>query len=373
MSRKIVIGVPKEIKNHEYRVGATPAVVKALVDQGHRVLVQTKAGTRIGFDDTAYAASGASIVSDPTEVYSAEMIVKVKEPQSSEYALLREGQVLFTYLHLAPDPDQTKILLERGVVGIAYETVSDREGKLPLLTPMSEIAGRVSIQVGGMLLQVAHGGRGVLLGGVPGVAPAKVVVLGGGVVGTEAARMAKGLGADVCILDSNLPRLRYLDALWGQQMKTIYSTSAAVEEVISDADLVIGAVLIPGKRAPKVVTRRMEKSMPHGSVVIDVSIDQGGCFETSRVTSHSEPTYEVDGIIHYGVPNMPGACARTSTQALTNATTPYILKLANMGYKEALRADPGFLLGLNICLGHVTHEGVAQDLGYTYTDPQTLL
>ncbi len=373
MSRKITIGIPKEIKNHEYRVGATPAVVRTLHSHGHTVLVETGAGSKIGFSDEMYKENGATIVSSAKDVYTADMIVKVKEPQASEYSLLREGQILFTYLHLAPDPEQTKALVESGVVAIAYETVTDHEGRLPLLTPMSEIAGRIAIQAGATALQIANGGKGVLLGGVPGVNPGKVVVIGGGVVGTESARMALGLGADVTILDTSLPRLRALDALWGPRLKTLYSTPVTLEESVKAADLVVGAVLIPGKLAPKLVTRAMIQKMSPGSVLVDVAIDQGGCFETSRVTSHSQPTYDIDGVLHYCVPNMPGACAKTSTQALTNATLSYIVKIANLGYKEALRQDSGLRKGLNVCLGKVTHHEVASDLGYTYTPPEEML
>lgn len=373
MSRKIIIGIPKEIKNHEYRVGATPSVVRALHANGHTVLVEKGAGEKIGFTDSMYLANGAIIVESPKEVYSADMIVKVKEPQPTEYKLLKEGQILFTYLHLAPDPVQTQALVESGCIAIAYETVTDHEGRLPLLTPMSEIAGRLSIQVGASSLQIANGGKGVLLGGVPGVSPAKVTIIGGGVSGTEAARMALGLGADVTILDTSLPRLRALDALWGPRLKTLYSTQLTIEQSVQTSDLVIGAVLIPGKVAPKLVTREMLQKMSRGSVLVDIAIDQGGCFETSRVTSHSQPTYEVDGILHYCVPNMPGACAKTSTEALTNATISYILKIANLGYKEALHRDSGLRKGLNVCLGHVTHPEVAADLGYTYTPPEEMI
>lgn len=373
MSRKIVIGIPKEIKNHEYRVGATPGFVKTLIQHGHTVLVEKSAGAKIGYSDEMYIECGAKIVSSAKEAYSADMVIKVKEPQPSEYKLLREGQILFTYLHLAPDPEQTKALVESGVIGIAYETVADHEGRLPLLTPMSEIAGRISIQVGATALQIANGGKGLLLGGVPGVTPGKVAVIGGGVSGTEAARIALGFGADVTVIDNNLSRLRALDAMWGPRLKTLYSTPANIEDTVRNSDLVVGAVLIPGKVAPKLVTRKMIQQMAPGSVLVDIAIDQGGCFETSRTTSHSEPTYEVDGIIHYCVPNMPGACARTSTQALTNATLSYALKLANLGYKEALRNDAGFRKGLNVCLGRVTHHEVAADLGYTYVAPEEML
>ncbi len=368
----MIIGVPKEIKNHEYRVGATPEMVSLLVRAGHEVRVQSKAGEAIGFSDTMYRDAGAKIVPSPKEVYDAEMVIKVKEPLKSEYPLLQEGQILFCFLHLAPDPVQANALLEKKVVGIAYETVTDKCDRLPLLVPMSEIAGKIAIQVGATCLQMAHGGRGVLLGGVAGVSPAKVVVLGGGIVGTQAARMALGLGADVTIVDVNLNRLRELDALYGPSLKTLYSTPAGIEEAISQADLVIGAVLIPGKLAPRLVTRPMLKNMMPGTVVVDVAIDQGGCFETSKVTSHSEPTYVVDNVVHYCVPNMPGACARTATQALTNATLPYALKIANLGYVRAMQEDPGLVPGLNVWHGQVTNRFVAQDLGYEYAAPECL-
>jgi alanine dehydrogenase len=368
------IGIPKEIKNHEYRVGATPSVVRALVLNKHEVFVETKAGLAIGYTDDMYKAAGATIVATPQEIYQlGEMIVKVKEPQKSEYPLLREGQILFTYLHLAPDPEQTKALIEQKVIGIAYETVTDTEGRLPLLTPMSEIAGRIAIQAGATALQLANGGRGVLLGGVPGVTPGKVVVIGGGVSGTESLRMALGLGADVTVLDTSLARLRALDALYGPRLKTLYSSPSNLEDQVTQADLVVGAVLIPGKLAPKLVTKEMISKMPHGAVVVDIAIDQGGCFETSRPTSHSQPTYVVDGVVHYCVPNMPGACARTATQALTNATLGYILKIANQGYKKALKEDKHLRAGLNVCLGKVTYPEVATDLGYSYTPAEELL
>ena len=372
--KKMIIGVPKEIKNHEYRVGATPVMVKALVDAGHKVFIETHAGTKIGYSDEMYRHAGAHIAKSPKEIFeAADMIVKVKEPQAAEYALLREGQILFTYLHLAPDPVQTKALVDAKVVAIAYETVTDAEGRLPLLTPMSEIAGRIAIQAGATALQIANGGKGVLLGGVPGVLPGRVVVIGGGVVGSESLRMALGLGADVTVLDSNLTRLRALDALYGPRLKTLHSSPASLEEACVRADLVIGAVLIPGKLAPKLVTKEIIQKMTHGSVVVDVAIDQGGCLETSRATSHSEPTYEVDGVVHYCVPNMPGACSRTATQALTNATMSYLLKIANRGYKEALREDKGLRNGLNVCLGKVTYPEVAKDLGYEYHNPEELI
>ncbi len=362
----MIIGIPKEIKNHEYRVGATPAMVRSLVEAGHQVWVQQNAGIEIGFTDEMFAASGAKVVPSPIEVYKAEMIIKVKEPQESEFPLLRSGQILFCYLHLAPDPIQTKHLVESGVVAIAYETVTDKQGRLPLLVPMSEIAGRISIQVGATALQLNHGGKGLLLGGVPGVFPACVVVIGGGVLGTEAARMAMGLGADVTIIDRDIARLRTLDALFGPHLKTLYSTSLAIEEAVTHADLVIGAVLIPGKTAPKLITRQMVAKMTSGSVICDAAIDQGGCSETSRPTTHGNPTYVVNDVIHYCVTNMPGACARTSTQALTNATLDYALKIANKGYKKALLDDPGFLQGLNVCHGKITNESVASDLNYKY-------
>jgi len=373
MKNKMIIGIPKEIKNHEYRVGATPTMVRALTAAGHEVLVETHAGAKIGFTDELYQAAGAKIVASAKDVYSAEMIIKVKEPQAAEYPLLREGQILFTYLHLAPDPVQTKALIDSKVVGIAYETVTCNDGRLPLLTPMSEIAGRISVQAGATALQIANGGKGLLLGGVAGVLPGKVVVIGGGVSGTEALRMALGLGADVTVLDSNLNRLRALDALYGPRLKTLYSSPQALEEQVEKADLVIGAVLIPGKLAPKLVTRKMIQKMAPGSVIVDIAIDQGGCFETSRPTSHSEATYVVDGVIHYCVPNMPGACSKTATQALTNATMQYALKIANLGYKQALREDKGLRNGLNVCLGKVTHPEVAADLGYTYHPAEEMI
>lgn len=369
----MIIGVPKEVKNHEYRVGATPAMVRVLIEAGHTVLVQSQAGQMIGFTDENYRTVGAKIVSYAKEVYEAEMIIKVKELQTEEFPLLHEGQILFCYLHLAPDPIQTKQLIESKVVAIAYETVTDTQGRLPLLVPMSEIAGRISIQVGAVSLQLNNGGKGVLLGGVPGVFPARVVVIGGGVVGTEAARMALGMGARTTIIDKDLNRLRQLDALFGPHLRTLYSTPTAIEEVVKDADLVIGSVLIPGKTAPKLITRDMVRKMKPGSVILDVAIDQGGCTETSRPTTHSEPTYVVDGVIHYCVTNMPGACARTSTLALTNATMDYALAIANKGYRNALKENPGLRNGLNVCHGHVTNESVAHDLGYEFTPPEKFL
>jgi alanine dehydrogenase len=369
----MIIGIPKEIKNHEYRVGATPAMVRALVEAGHTVFVQTKAGEKIGFSDEMFIAAGATIVSSAAEVYKCEMIIKVKELQESEFPLLHEGQILFCYLHLAPDAVQTQRLVESKVVAIAYETVTDPQGRLPLLIPMSEIAGRIAIQVGATTLQLNNGGKGLLLGGVPGVFPARVTVIGGGIVGTEAARMAMGLGASVTIIDKDLNRLRALDALFGPHLKTLYSTSTGIEEALALSDVVVGSVLIPGKTAPKLVTRAMIKKMTPGSVFIDVAIDQGGCSETSRPTTHAEPTYIVDGVIHYCVTNMPGACALTATKALTNATMDYALKIANKGYKQAMRENEGLREGLNVCHGHVTNAHVANDLGYAYVPPLELL
>lgn len=369
----MIIGIPKEIKDHEYRVGATPAMVKALIEAGHFVIVQEEAGTKIGFPNEMYANAGAKIVSTPKEVYQCEMIIKVKELQDSELSLLKPGQIIFCYLHLAPDPEQTRKLVESKVIAIAYETVTDSKGNLPLLTPMSEIAGRLSIQVGATALQLNYGGKGLLLGGVPGVHPARVVVLGGGVSGTEAARMALGTGANVTILDIDMNKLRSLDALYGPNLKTLYSTSYNIEEMVTRADLVIGAVLIPGKTAPKLITKAMIKQMSPGSVFVDISIDQGGCAETSKPTTHREPTYLVDGVVHYCVTNMPGACARTATLALTNATMGYALKIANKGYKKALLENPGLRNGLNVCNGFVTNEAVAHDLGYEYHPPERIL
>lgn len=369
----MIIGVPAEIKNHEYRVGATPSMVKAFTTDGHTILFQRGAGERIGFTDAMYEAAGATLVDTAAEVYQAEMIIKVKEPQQSEFSLMHEGQILFTYLHLAPDPELTKALLERKIVGIAYETVVDQEGRLPLLTPMSEVAGRMAPQAGATALQMANGGCGVLLGGVPGVAPGKVVIIGGGVVGANAAMVAMGMGAEVTILDRSLPRLRELDAQWGGRVRTRFSTAQTIEEEVARADLVIGAVLIPGKSAPKLITKEMVKSMHPGSVIVDVAIDQGGCSETSRPTTHSDPTYVVDDVVHYCVTNMPGGCARTSTIALTNATMPYAQSIAYVGYKKALLENPWFLPGLNVYRGHVTNRHVAADLGYDYTPPEKIL
>jgi alanine dehydrogenase len=360
----MIIGVPKESKVHEYRVGLTPQSVRELVARGHEVRVETRAGAAIDFDDEAYRAAGATIVATAEEVFAAAaLVVKVKEPQEAERRRLRPGQVLFTYLHLAPDPVQAKDLLASRAICIAYETVTSASGTLPLLAPMSEVAGRMSIQAGASALEKSHGGRGVLLSGVPGVAPARVVILGGGVVGVNAAQMAAGLGADVTVLDRSLEALRRIDARFGAAVKTLFSTEATVEAEVLQADLVIGAVLVPGAAAPRLIRRGLLARMKRGAVLVDVSIDQGGCFETSRPTTHDAPTYEVDGVIHYCVANMPGAVARTSTIALNNATLPFVLALADKGWKRALRDDAHLANGLNIARGHVTHRAVADALG----------
>jgi len=361
------IGVPKEIKNHEYRVGLVPAGVRELVASGHQVLVQASAGAGIGVEDAAYVAAGAKIVGTAEEVFdSADMVVKVKEPQLVECKMLRPGQVLFTYLHLAADAAQANALMASGATAIAYETVTAANGSLPLLTPMSEVAGRMSVQVGAASLQKANGGLGVLLGGVPGVPPAKVIVLGGGVSGTAAAEIAVGMRADVTVVDRSLKRLRELDALFGGRLKTAASTAEAIESLVTQADLVIGAVLVVGAAAPKLVTRDMVSKMKKGAVMVDISIDQGGCFETSRPTTHAEPTFVVDGVVHYCVTNMPGAVPRTSTFALTNATLPYVKQLADLGAEKALAADPHLAAGLNVHAGAITCEAVARDLNLAY-------
>jgi len=368
------IGVPREIKNHEYRVGLVPAGVRELVHNGHEVMVETKAGFGIGLDDDAYAAAGATIAPDADTVFAeADMVVKVKEPQAEEIARLREGQILFTYLHLAPDLPQTQGLVDSGCTAIAYETVTDARGGLPLLAPMSEVAGRMSIQAGAHCLEKAQGGSGVLLGGVPGVATGKVVILGGGVVGTNAARMAMGLEARVTVLDRSLKRLNELDMQFGPTLNTIYSTIDAVEEYVLDADLVIGAVLIPGAAAPRLVTRDMISRMRRGSVLVDVAIDQGGCFETSRATTHAEPTYMVDDVVHYCVANMPGGVARTSTFALNNATLPFTLAIANRGWRVALDQDAHLRAGLNVHAGAVNYKAVAEAHGMAYVPPEEAL
>ena len=357
------IGCPKEIKPQEFRVGMTPNAVREAVAHGHTVMVETAAGVGSGFSDADYTAAGATILSTAEEVFaSADMIVKVKEPQAAERKRLREGQVLFTYLHLAPDPEQTADLLASGVTAIAYETVTDRNGGLPLLAPMSEVAGRLAPQVGAWTLQKANGGRGVLLGGVPGVTPAKVVVIGGGVVGTHAAKVAAGMGADVTVLDRSLPRLRYLDDVFGHSFKNGFASAGLTAELVAQADMVIGAVLIPGAAAPKLVTRAQLSTMKPGAAIVDVAIDQGGCFETSHATTHQDPIYEVDGILHYCVANMPGAVARTSTIALGNATLPFLLALADKGWKVACAEDPHLKAGLNTHAGKLTYAAVGRAL-----------
>ena len=365
----MLVGVPKEIKNHEYRIGLTPAGVRELVLHGHQVLVQRDGGQAIGLTDADYERAGARLADDAASVFAqADMIVKVKEPQPDECAMLRPGQLLFTYLHLAPDPAQASALLRSGCTAIAYETVTDGHGGLPLLAPMSEVAGRMSIQAGAHALEKAQGGSGVLLGGVPGVKPAEVLVIGGGVVGINAARMAMGLHARVTVLDRSLERLKYLDELYGHQLTTLYSTRDAIEQCLPHTDLVIGAVLIPGAAAPKLVSRAQLALLRPGSVLVDVAIDQGGCFETSHATTHQQPTYEVDGIVHYCVANMPGGVARTSTFALTNATLPFVLQLAEHGL-QALRDDQDLRNGLNVHAGKLTHRAVAQALGEDFVRP----
>ncbi len=366
--------IPKEIKIHEYRVGLTPAGVRELVVHGHQVKVERDCGSAIGFADADYQQAGAEIDTTAEALFDwGELIVKVKEPQAQEYQRLRSEHCLFTYLHLAPDPDQARGLLSSQCIAIAYETVTDSHGRLPLLAPMSEVAGRMSVQAGAHCLEISQGGSGTLLGGVPGVSPGKVVVLGGGVVGINAARMAMGLGADVTIVDRSIERLKELDGIYGPRLKSCYATNETVEALVCSADLVIGAVLIPGAAAPKLVTREMLKKMSNGSVVVDVSVDQGGCFETTRATTHADPTYVEEGVIHYCVANMPGALARTATLALTNATLPYVLALADQGVDGALRADPSLRSGLNIYRGSVTHEAVAAALGYDYQTAEKTL
>jgi alanine dehydrogenase len=370
----MLVGVPKEIKNNEFRVGLTPPSVHELVVRGHEVIVQAGAGTEIGLTDEQYQAAGAGILASAREIFErADMIVKVKEPQPAECAMLREGQILYTYLHLAPDPEQTAALVQSGAVCIAYETITGPGGGLPLLAPMSEVAGRMSIQAGASHLEKSRGGMGLLLGGVPGVAAGHVVVIGAGVVGTNALQMAIGTGARVTVLDKNVDRLRQLDLVYGNRISTMYSNAHAIEEAVLSADLVIGGVLVPGAAAPKLVTRDMVSRMKKGSVVVDVAIDQGGCFETSRPTTHADPTFVVDGVVHYCVANMPGAVARTSTFALNNATIGHAIALANKGWREALRDDPHLKNGLNVCQGKITHQAVAWDLGYDYVPADTLL
>ncbi|REJ75663.1 MAG: alanine dehydrogenase [Acidobacteria bacterium] len=362
------IGLPKEIKDNEYRVGLVPAGVRALTDAGHNVFVERHAGQGSGFEDEAFVDAGAKILESADDIWAeGDMIVKVKEPIAPEYPRMRDGQLLFTYLHLAPEFELTKQMLERKVTGVAYETITDKEGRLPLLTPMSEVAGRMSVQVGATYLEKMNGGRGILLGGVPGVPAADVVIIGGGVVGTEAAKMAVGLGAHVTIIDKNLDRLRELDDIFLSKIQTLASSRYQIHEAISHADLVIGAVLIPGASAPKLITRDMLKDIPNGAVLVDVAVDQGGCFETTRATTHSNPTYYEEGVLHYCVANMPGAVPRTSTFALTNATLPYALALANKGFERAIADDSGLAEGVNTYGGALTYEAVAtsQDLEYT--------
>ena len=362
------VGTVKEIKNHEYRVGLTPESARELAVHGHEVWVETGAGNGIGASDRDYEDAGAVIKAGAPAIFAAcEMVVKVKEPQAGERAMLRAGQVLYTYLHLAPDPEQTADLIKSGVTAIAYETVTGPGNSLPLLKPMSQVAGRMSIQAGATALEKAHGGRGVLLGGVPGVLPGRVMVIGGGVVGFNAAQMAVGLGADVTILDRDPEVLERLGIHFESRAKTLFANRANIEQMLSEADLVIGAVLVPGAAAPKLVSREMLKHMKPGSVLVDVAIDQGGCFETSHATTHTDPTYVVDGVVHYCVANMPGAVARTSTYALNNVTLPHALRIADLGWKAALKANPHLAAGLNVHEGKITYEAVAQDLGYLYT------
>jgi len=368
------IGLPQEIKNHEYRVGLTPASVRELTARGHKVLVQSGAGASIGLSDKLYKAAGATLAPDAATVFAkSDMIVKVKEPPQQECAMLRPGQILYTYLHLAPDPEQTTALVKSGAVCIAYETITGAGGGLPLLAPMSEVAGRMAVQAGAAHLEKSKGGMGVLLGGVPGVPSGHVVIIGAGVVGTHALQMAIGLGARVTVLDKNVDRLRQLDLVFGNRISTVYSNAQNLEDAVLDAELVIGGVLIPGAAAPKLVTRAMIGAMKKGAVVVDVAIDQGGCFETSHATTHDDPTFVVDGIVHYCVANMPGAVARTSTFALNNATIGHALALADKGWKQALKDDMHLRRGLNVAEGKVTYEAVARDLGYDYVDAETLL
>ncbi|WP_426212185.1 alanine dehydrogenase [Massilia sp. TWP1-3-3] len=370
----MIVGVPKEIKNHEYRVGLTPPSVRELTSRGHQVLVQKNAGAEIGLSDEQYVAAGALMIDTAKEIFArADMIVKVKEPQPGECAMLGEGQILYTYLHLAPDPEQTAALVKSGAVCIAYETITGAGGGLPLLAPMSEVAGRMAIQAGAAHLEKSKGGMGLLLGGVPGVAAGHIVIIGAGVVGTNAMQMAVGTGARVTVLDKSIDRLRQLDLVYGNRISTQYSNAQSIEEAVLSADLVIGGVLVPGAAAPKLVTRDMISRMKPGAVVVDVAIDQGGCFETSHATTHADPTYVVDGVVHYCVANMPGAVARTSTFALNNATIGHAIALAGKGWQKALADDPHLRNGLNVCKGKVTYAAVAQDLGYEYTPAESLL
>lgn len=370
----MIVGLPKEIKNHEYRVGLTPSSVRELTSRGHKVLVQTNSGTAIGLTDDQYAAAGALLVDTAKEIFAlSDMLVKVKEPQPEECAMLRDGQMLYTYLHLAPDPEQTAALIKSGAICIAYETITGASGGLPLLAPMSEVAGRMAIQAGAAHLEKSKGGMGLLLGGVPGVAPGHIVIIGAGVVGTNAMQMAIGTGARVTVLDKSVDRLRQLDLVYGNRIATVYSNVQSIEEAVLSADLVIGGVLVPGAAAPKLVTRELISRMKKGAVVVDVAIDQGGCFETSHATTHAEPTFVVDGVIHYCVANMPGAVARTSTFALNNATIGHAVALADKGWQRAMREDVHLKNGLNVCQGKVTYQAVAQALGYQYVNADTLL
>jgi alanine dehydrogenase len=370
----MIVGLPKEVKDNEYRVGLVPAGVKALTSNGHQVLVQTKAGDGSGISDLEYENAGAVIVDVPEEVWSrSEMVVKVKEPVPSEYGFLRDGLILYTYLHLAPARELTRALLDGGVTGVAYETITDHQGHLPLLTPMSEVAGRMSIQVGATFLEKINGGRGVLLGGVPGVVPGRVTIIGGGVVGINAAKIAVGFGASVTIIDRDLERLRYLDDVFGSRIRTLASNPYTIAESVAASDLVVGAVLVPGAAAPKLVTREMLRDMPRGSVIVDVAVDQGGCIETTKPTTHSQPTYYVENVLHYGVTNMPGAVPRTSTFALTNATLPLALRLAKYGAIEAIKKDPHLKNGVNTYKGKVTYQAVADYQGLEYIPIDSLI
>ena len=370
----MLIGVPKEIKNHEYRVGLTPSSVRELTSRGHQVLVQKNAGAAIGLTDEQYLAAGATLADAAADIFArADMVVKVKEPQPVECAMLRKDQILYTYLHLAPDPEQTKALVASGAVCIAYETITGQGGGLPLLAPMSEVAGRMAIQAGAAHLEKSKGGMGLLLGGVPGVAAGHVVIIGAGVVGTNALQMAVGAGARVTVLDKSIDRLRQLDLVYGNRINTLHSNAHTIEESVLDADLVVGGVLVPGAAAPKLVTRNMISRMKQGAVVVDVAIDQGGCFETSHATTHAEPTFVIDGVIHYCVANMPGAVARTSTFALNNATIGHAVAIADKGWRKAMRDDAHLRNGLNVCEGHVTYEAVAKDLGYAYVKADAML
>jgi len=372
--RTMLIGVPKEVKTHEYRVGLVPGSVRELAHHGHKVVVESGVGAAIGFDDQAYEAAGAGILARAADVFAvAEMVVKVKEPQPEEIRALREDQLLFTYLHLAADPEQAQALMRSGAIAIGYETVTDNRGGLPLLAPMSEVAGRMAIQVGAHCLEKEQGGTGILLGGVPGVPAAKVVVLGGGVAGTNAARMAMGVEAHVTVIDKSLPRLYELDMQFGSQLHTLFSTVDNIEKEVASADLVIGAVLVPGGAAPKLVSRELVRAMRPGSVIVDISIDQGGCFATSRPTTHAAPTYVEEGVVHYCVTNMPGAVARTSAVALNNATLPFVVAIADKGWRRALGDDPHLKNGLNVCRGRITHPAVARDLGVPLTPADATL